>query len=214
MIPGATNRCKGSTREIKIGAKGGTDVQQEQKRSAEEAYEAFCAGDKSAFDELMTEFQQGLIYFLQGYVHSPETAEDLAEDTFVELLLHKGRFRGQSSFKTFLFSVARHKAIDHLRREKRRPAVGLGEIAERSDDAMGPEEVYLANEQAAQIAKAIQQIQPEYQEVLRLLYLERLRYDEIAVLMHKNKKQIDNLAYRARQALKNSLGREAIFFEE
>ena len=185
-----------------------------QGRSAEEVYEAFCAGEQGAFDELMREFQQGLIFFLLGYVHSPETAEDLAEDTFVELLLHKGRFRGQSSFKTYLFSVARHKAIDHLRREKRRPAVALDDVAERSDDAMGPEELYLAGEQSAQIAQAITAIPPEYQEVLRLLYLERLRYDEIALLMRKNKKQIDNLAYRARQALKNSLGREAIFLEE
>jgi len=186
----------------------------QQARSAEEAYQAFCAGDESGFDQLMREFQQSLVFFLLGYVHSPETAEDLAEDTFVELLLHQGRFRGQSSFKTYLFSVARHKAIDHLRREKRRPTVALDEIAERGDDAMGPEELILAGEQAAQIAGAIRAIPPEYQEVLRLLYLERLRYEEIALLMRKNKKQIDNLAYRARQALKNSLGREAIKFEE
>jgi len=110
--------------------------------------------------------------------------------------------------------VARHKAIDHLRREKRRPALALDDVTERGDDAMGPEELYLAGEDAAEIAKAIQAIPREYQEVLRLLYLERLRYDEIALLMHKSKKQIDNLAYRARQALKISLGREAIPFED
>ena len=185
-----------------------------QDRTAEEAYKAFCAGEQGAFDELMLEFQQSLVFFLLGYVRSPETAEDLAEDTFVELLLHKGRFRGQSSFKTYLFSVARHKAIDHLRREKRRPAVALDDIIERGDDAMGPEELYLAGERGAEIAKAIRAIPQEYQEVLRLLYLERLRYDEIALLMRKNRKQIDNLAYRARQALKISLGREAIFFED
>ena len=189
-------------------------VQQERQRTAEEAYEAFCAGDESGFDQLMRDFQQPLVFFLLGYVHSPEAAEDLAEDTFVELLLHMGRFRGHSSFKTYLFSVARHKAIDHLRREKRRPAVALDDVAERSDDTMGPEELFLAGEQAAEIGKAIRAIPREYQEVLRLLYLEHLRYDEIAQLMHKNRKQIDNLAYRARQALKISLGREAIFFED
>ncbi|MDR2686994.1 MAG: RNA polymerase sigma factor [Oscillospiraceae bacterium] len=189
-------------------------VRQERGRSAEEAYEAFCAGDESGFDQLMREFQQSLVCFLLGYVHSPEAAEDLAEDTFVELLLHKGRFRGQSSFKTFLFSVARHKAIDHLRREKRRPAVPLDDVTERGDDAMGPEELVLAGEQGAEIARAIRAIPQEYQEVLRLLYLERLSYEEIAPLMRKSRKQIDNLAYRARQALKISLGREAIWIEK
>ena len=189
-------------------------MEQAHVRSAEEAYEAFCAGDQSGFDQLMRDFQQSLVFFLLGYVHSPETAEDLAEDAFVELLMHKGRFRGQSSFKTYLFSVARHKAIDFLRKERRRPTVALDDVAERSDDSMSPEELCLAGEQAVQIAAAIRSIPEEYQEVLRLLYLERLRYDEIALLMRKNKKQIDNLAYRARQALKNSLGKEAVFFEE
>lgn len=192
---------------------GGTGVADEL-RSAEEAYAAFCAGDQDAFGEIMEEFRQSLIYFLRGYVRSFDTAEDLAEDTFVELLIHKGRFRGQSSLKTFLYSVARHKAIDYLRREQRRPTVALDELAEWSDDGDTPEESYLARERSQLIAAAIAGIPKEYQEVLRLLYLERMRYDEIAKIMHKNTKQIDNLAYRARNALRNALGKEAMIIEE
>jgi len=189
-------------------------LRQDEKRSAEEAYTAFCGGEQSAFDQLMEEFQQPLTYFLHGYVHSLDTAEDLAEETFVELLLHKGRFRGQSSFKTYLFSVARHKAIDHIRREQRRPTLPLDEVTERSDDAMGPEEQLLSRERAQTIAAAIAGLSREYQEVLRLLYLERLRYDEIARVMKKNTKQIDNLAYRARQSLRMALGKEEGILEE
>jgi len=187
---------------------------QVKQRSAEEAYAAFCAGDQSAFDQIMEEFRQGLIFFLRGYVHSYDTAEDLAEDTFVELLIHKGRFRGQSSLKTFLYSVARHKAIDYIRREQRRPTVALDELAEWSGDEDTPEEHYLAHERSQVIAGAIAKIPKEYQEVLRLLYVERLKYDEIAPIMHKNTKQIDNLAYRARNALRNALGKEATLLEE
>jgi len=185
-----------------------------QTRTAEEAYQAFCAGEQEAFDQLMEEFQQSLIYFIHGYVHSLDSAEDLAEETFVELLLHKGRFRGQSTFKTYLFSVARHKAIDHIRREQRRLNLPLEEIAERGDDAMGPEEQILAQEHGQEIAQIIGQLPKEYQEVLRLLYLEDLRYDEIARVMRKNTKQIDNLAYRARLALREALGKEENILEE
>ena len=183
-------------------------------RSAEEAYAAFCAGEQSAFDQIMEEFRQGLIFFLRGYVRSYDDAEDLAEDTFVELLVHKGRFRGQSSLKTFLYSVARHKAIDHLRREHRRPTVPIDELAERSDDAETPEEHYLSQERAQVIAQAIGSMPKEYQEVLRMLYLQRLHYDEIARIMRKNTKQIDNLAYRARNALRGALGKEAMLLED
>jgi len=189
-------------------------VEHEQQRSAEEAYAAFCAGEQNAFDEIMHEFRQGLIFFLRGYVHSYDTAEDLAEDTFVELLIHKGRFRGKSSLKTFLYSVARHKAIDHIRREARRPTVALDDLAEWRDDNDTPEEHYLAQEHAQTIAEAIARIPQEYQEVLRLLYIDRLRYDEIAKIMQKNTKQVDNLAYRARNALRIELGKEATIIEE
>ena len=183
-------------------------------KTAEEAYAAFCAGNQSAFDPIIEEFQQGLIFFLRGYVRCYDTAEDLAEDVFVELLVHKGRFRGQSSLKTFLYSVARHKAIDHLRREKRRPTVAIDDLAERPDDADSPEQQYLAQERAQVIGRAIGEVPPEYQEVLYMLYIQKMRYDEIAQILHKTNKQIDNIAYRARNILREALGKEAAYLEE
>jgi len=185
-----------------------------EQRTAEEAYAAYCAGDQSAFDQIMHEFRQGLIFFLRSYVKSYETAEDLAEDTFVELIIHQGRFRGQSSLKTFIYSVARHKAIDHIRREQRRPTVSLDEITHWQGDEDTPEEHYLAQERAQVIAKAIATLSEDYQEVLRLLYLERLSYDDISRIMRKSNKQIDNLAYRARNTLRTALGKEAEYLEE
>ena len=164
-----------------------------QARSAEEAYRAFCAGEQEAFDQLIEAFQQPLTRFLQGYVHSLETAESLAEETFVALLLHKGRLRRQCSFEVFLFTVARHKAIDHIRRERRHLVLPSGESIERGGST---------------IAGVIERLPKEYQEVLRLLCLESLRHDEIAQVMRKRKKQVDKLASRARQLLCGALGEE------
>ena len=185
-----------------------------EKRTAEESYRLFCAGDQSAFDAIMEEFQQNLIFFLHGYVHNLETAEDLAEDTFVELLLRKGAYRYQSSLKTFIFAVARHKAIDHLRRERRRASVGLDEIKEQSDGLPLLEEIVIQNERAAMLHKTLADMPEDYREVLYLLYIERQSYDDIARIMRKSRKQIDNLAYRARQAMRNVLGKEGIIVEE
>jgi len=194
-----------------IAIKEGRRVPQQ---TLEESYAAFCVGEPAAFDAIMRELQQPLIFFLQGYVHSYEAAEDLAEETFVELLVHKSRFRGQSSLKTYLFSVARHKAIDFIRREQRRSSFPLEEITEHASEEPGPEDRLAARERSEAIARAIETLPVEYREVLRLLYIERLRYDEIAHIMKKGKKQIDNLAYRARGALRSALGREASFIEE
>jgi RNA polymerase sigma-70 factor (ECF subfamily) len=179
--------------------------------SAEESYRRYCGGDSSAFDPLMEEFQQGLISFLFGYVHDWHMAEDLAEDTFAELIIHRDRYRFQSSFKTYLFSVARHKAIDHLRQKSRRGTVGLEEVAELEGDLQGPEEMLLSEERQQAVRQTLQQLPPEQREVLRLLYREQLRYEEAAAVMGKSKKQVDNLAYRAKQTLRGALRKEDLF---
>ncbi|MDR1928305.1 MAG: RNA polymerase sigma factor [Oscillospiraceae bacterium] len=189
-------------------------MEEQNKRSVEEAYQQFCAGDESAFDFVMEEFRQNLIFFLFRYVRSMEAAEDLAEDTFVELLVHRERFRHQSSLKTYLFSVARHKAIDFIRREQRRGSVALEEIVERCDETPCVEEQILTQERNEALYLTLQELRPEYREVLQLLYVERLSYDEIAKIMKRSKKQIDNLAYRARQHMRGILGKEELFLEE
>lgn len=84
--------------------------------NGESSYRRFIEGDQSAFDELMDAYRDRLIFFIKGYVRSAEEAQDIAMDTFVEILVHPGRFRFKSSFKTYIYSVARHKAIDFLRK--------------------------------------------------------------------------------------------------
>ena len=68
----------------------------------EGTYRRFIQGDRSAFDEIMDAYRDKLIFFITGYVGNAETAQDIAMDTFVEILLHPGRFRFKSSFRTYL----------------------------------------------------------------------------------------------------------------
>ena len=183
---------------------------------AEGAYRRYCAGESDAFDFVIEAFRNSLIFFLYGYVHNLDTAEDLAEDTFVELLVHKSRFNFQSSLKTYLFAVARHKAIDHLRREKRRGTLALEDLEPNAVHGGQPstEDLYDGMERARALERAMDGLPEAYCEVLRMLYLDRFSYDDIAVLMKKSRKQIDNLAYRARQALREDLRKEGLFYEE
>lgn len=74
--------------------------------NGESSYRRFVEGDQSAFDELMDAYRDRLIFFIKGYVGSAEEAQDIAMDTFVEILVHPGRFRFKSSFKTYIYSVA------------------------------------------------------------------------------------------------------------
>ena len=61
-------------------------------------------------------YSDGLILFINGFVNNFAVAEDLADETFFELMSGKSRYKGRCSFKTWLYKIGRNNAVDHLRR--------------------------------------------------------------------------------------------------
>ena len=181
--------------------------------SGESSYRRFLDGDKSGFDEIIDLYHDSLIYFIKRYVKAEQDAEDLAADTFLEMLIHPSRYTFKSSLKTYIFSVARHKAIDHIRRRRREV------LPEEWDEATfsecdNAEKAAVENDNRREIAEAMSKIGVEYREVLMLIYFEGLSGDEAARVMNKNKRQISNLIYRAKAALKNELTKGGYSYEE
>ncbi len=80
-----------------------------------ENYRRFLDGDEAGLAEIVRDYKDGLILFLNSFVNDIH----LAEDTFVRLGTRKPKNRGKSSFKTWLYTIGRNLAIDHLRRESR-----------------------------------------------------------------------------------------------
>src|SRR6266498_392691 len=82
---------------------------------------AAVGGDERAFALLWRDVQPGLLRYLQ--VVAPGAAEDLASDTWVDVVRSLARFRGgEQSFRSWTFTIARHRAVDHQRHNGRRPA--------------------------------------------------------------------------------------------
>ena len=79
------------------------------------SYRRFLNGDQSAFDEIMQELFHGLVFFINRYVQDIHTAEDLAIDTFSDLLVHRYRYNFKVSLKTYLFMVGRSRALDYIK---------------------------------------------------------------------------------------------------
>ena len=72
------------------------------------SYRRYLAGDDNGLADIIREYRDGLIFFLNGFVNDPDTAEDLAEDVFFRLAVKKPRFREKSSFKTWLYAIGRN----------------------------------------------------------------------------------------------------------
>ena len=83
------------------------------------SYRRFLDGDDLGIAEIVRDYKDGLILYLNGYVKNVHTAEELAEDTFFRLMIKKPKFNGRSSFKSWIYAIGRNVAIDYIRRAVR-----------------------------------------------------------------------------------------------
>lgn len=98
------------------------------------SYRRFLDGDESAFDEIMKELFRSLVFFIDRYVHDVHSAEDIAIDTFSDLIVHRHRYNFKVTLKTYLFMIGRSRALDHIRHRRIINFVELPEAEKLSDD--------------------------------------------------------------------------------
>ncbi len=176
-----------------------------------ENYARYLAGDDGALADIISEYRDGLTLYLAGIVGDVFVAEELMEEVFFRLVTRRPRFRGESSFKTWLYSIGRNLALDHLRLRKRlsdRPPEELDaevESVERS---------FIRDERRLTLHRAMRRLNPDYAQVLHLVYFEGLTNKEAAAVMRKGRRQIENLASRARAALRRELEKEGFEVED
>ncbi len=176
-------------------------------------YQRFLAGDDSALVDLVRDYKDGLLLFLNRYVGNLSLAEELTEDTFFRLVTKKPRFSPHYSFKTWLYTIGRNTALNHLKKAGQHPALPLEslELLHREEESL--EHNYLREEQKVQLHRALSQLKAEYSQVLYLKFFAELTNQESAKVMGKSKRQIENLLYQAKRALKAELEQEGFPYD-
>lgn len=172
-----------------------------------ESYRRYLAGDDAGLAEIVACYKDRLILFINTYVHDFPTSEDLCEDVFFTLIVKRPHYRGQSAFETWLFAIARNKALDYLKKQAKRRTDPLD--AAHADPSQSPEEALLRREREQALYQALSQLSPQYRDVLYLIYIEGFDRKEAARILRKSRRQMENLCYRARQALRAALPEEA-----
>lgn len=171
------------------------------------AYSAFLAGDQAGFEELVLRYKDPMIYFIERFGPGFADAEDLAQDVFVEVLLHQERYQVGRGFKTYLFTIAHNKAVDWVRKHHR---VVLTEELPEDADSFTLEQHVLAKEKKEQLAGAIRQLKPEEQRLIVLTDLEDLSYKEIAHICGMTLPQTKVKIHRVRKKLQEILRKEGL----
>jgi RNA polymerase sigma-70 factor (ECF subfamily) len=148
-------------------------------------------GDTGAFDELVTRYRTRIFGMIYNMVHNEQDAWDLAQDSFVKAWKSIGRFRGKSSFYTWIYRIVMNVTIDWLRKKQVKgagtefdDAVQLKQIdpaartAPKADPL--PSRGLERQELRAKIDAAIAQLSPEHRAVILMKETEDMQYHEIA----------------------------------
>jgi RNA polymerase sigma-70 factor (ECF subfamily) len=149
------------------------------------------AGDTEAFDELVTRYRTRVFSMIYNMVHSEQDAWDLAQDSFLKAWKSIKRFRGRSSFYTWIYRIVMNVTIDWLRKKRVKggdaefdEATQLKEIDPASKtvpktEAL-PYETMERGEIRVRIDQAIAQLSPEQRAVILMKEIEGMQYHEIA----------------------------------
>ena len=119
------------------------------------SYLRFLNGDDDAFAPIVRDYKDGLILYIDSFIHNLSIAEDLMEDTFVKLATKRPVFHNDSAFKTWLYAIARNLALDWCRQNARQRVVSVEELSSELTTMDSIELQYLRSEQRIQLHKAL-----------------------------------------------------------
>lgn len=182
-------------------------------KNGESSYHRFLNGEKDAFYEVVETYRQSLTFFINRYLSNLGEAEEIAEDCFVELIVHPRRYNFKTSLKTYLFTIARNKAIDRIRKNKFTLKESENALLNLNEDFSQFEEDFFREEAKRSLHNALDLLNSDYKTALHLVYFEDMSYEECARVMKKNLKQITNIIYRAKISLKKIMEKEGFRYE-
>ncbi len=164
----------------------------------EELLVAYAEGEQRAFGELLRRYQQELFAFLARFVADKTAAEDLFQETFIQVHRNAKSFDPGRKFRPWLFTIAANKARDHLRATGRRGAASLDQVAGGSEHGEGgtafidlmdsgfvpPPVELMAAEEVARVQRVLAEMPAHYREVLVMSYFHQFAYKEMAEMLH------------------------------
>ena len=178
------------------------------------SYRRFLEGDENGIVEIIRDYKDGLILFLNGFTQNVSIAEELMEETFVRLVVKRPKFSARYSFKTWLYTVGRNVAIDYLRHSSKSVNMADEEMQNILSERESLEQAYIREEEKIVVHRAMGKLNAEYRQVLYLMFFEDFSTEQISAVMKKSKRQVGNLIYRAKMSLKSQLDKEGFVYEK
>ncbi len=159
------------------------------------------AKNEKALRSYYKTYSPKLSAYINRKINNENDAEEVLQDVLLASLDAMRDYTGQSSFYTYIYSIAMHKVVDYYRRKKIRQVV-FSRIPQ-IEDLMGmlnsPEQKYDTRELKERIARCFSLLKPRQREVLKLKYVEGLTVSQISQQTTDSTKSIESLLFRARK---------------
>ncbi len=136
------------------------------------SYRRFLDGDDKGIAEIVRDYKDGLILYLNGYVNNIFIAEELTEDTFFRLITKKPKYSGKSTFKSWLYAIGRNVAVDFIRHNSKIHNTPIEDMENDLIEEQNLEQSYIREERKIIVHKALSELATDYRTILWLVYFE------------------------------------------
>lgn len=174
------------------------------------------SGNDEAFRQLIDTFQKQVFNTCNAIVHNTEDADDLAQDVFIEIFRSAKNYRGESRLSTWIYRIAVNKALNHIRRRKRKEWLnffgdsesGTSKKEELFSDGTLASDVMENRQRSQRLHQAIDSLAENQRTAFLLNKYEDLSYQQIAEVMSTSVPAVESLIHRAKTNLQKKLWNE------
>lgn len=165
-----------------------------------ELFDRWCAGDANAGSALFKRYYVPIGQFFANKVESD--VEELVQSTFLACVTRRDHFRRQSSFRTYLFAIARYSLYDYLRKQKRHAGKFDPHVTSLRDLGTTPRTRIARRERHAQLLQALCTLPLDTQILLELYYWEKMDNAALAQVFEIEMVSVRSRLHRARARLR------------
>lgn len=159
----------------------------------------------SEFEELYREYGNKIYRYLLFLTRSKDDAEDLMHESFIVTIKNIGKFKGQCSLSTWLYSIARNLYLNWSRKNKKIECINIDDVIDDLRININCENELINKESVEVIIRSLEELEFNYREVISLRSIEGLNYKEIALIMGKSERWARVIFHRGKVKLSDIL---------